>query len=89
VGNPFVRLVATASILCRTSALAAPTHVKPQSDEMAADHPPDFTTIKHIAHNLIRKASGEVSMSRKHKVAASTPHNTFPQFLWRPGLAFL
>ena len=56
---------------------------------MAADHPPDFTTIKHLAHNLIRKASGEVSMSRKHKVAASTPHNTFPQFLWRPGLAFL
>jgi predicted transposase YbfD/YdcC len=35
------------------------------------DHAPaNFTTIKHIAHNLIRKAPGKDSMRLRRKVAA-------------------
>jgi predicted transposase YbfD/YdcC len=35
------------------------------------DHAPaNFTTIKHIAHNLLRKASGKDSLRVRHKVAA-------------------
>ena len=35
------------------------------------DHAPaNFTTIKHMAHNLIRKASGKDSMRLRRKVAA-------------------
>ncbi len=35
------------------------------------DHAPtNFTTIKHMAHNLIRRASGKDSMRLRRKVAA-------------------
>jgi len=35
------------------------------------DHAPaNFTTLKHMAHNLIRKAPGKDSMRLKRKVAA-------------------
>ena len=35
------------------------------------DHAPaNFTTIKHMAHNLIRKASRQGSLRLKRKVAA-------------------
>ena len=35
------------------------------------DHAPaNFTTIKHMAHNLIRKASGKDSLRLRRKVAA-------------------
>ena len=33
--------------------------------------PANFTTLKHIAHNLIRKASGKPSFRAKRKIAAS------------------
>ena len=36
-----------------------------------ADHAPaNFTTVKHMAHNLIRKAPGKDSLRLRHKVAA-------------------
>jgi predicted transposase YbfD/YdcC len=35
------------------------------------DHAPaNFTTIKHIAHNLLRKAPGKSSLRSRHKAAA-------------------
>ena len=35
------------------------------------DHPPaNFTTVKHIAHNLIQKAPGKDSLRLKRKVTA-------------------
>ncbi len=35
------------------------------------DHAPaNFTTIKHMAHNLIRKNPGKVSLRLKRKIAA-------------------
>ena len=32
--------------------------------------PANFTTIKHMAHNLIRKAPGKPSLRAKRKIAA-------------------
>jgi hypothetical protein len=32
--------------------------------------PANFTTIKHMAHNLIRRAKGRVSFRLKRKIAA-------------------
>jgi hypothetical protein len=32
--------------------------------------PANFTTLKHVAHNLIRKAPGKDSLRLKHKTAS-------------------
>jgi hypothetical protein len=56
------------------------------------DHAPaNFTTIKHIALNLIRKAPGKDSFRLKRKwphgtmssSQASSPHDSFTRFPWQ------
>jgi hypothetical protein len=50
--------------------------------------PANFTTLKHMAHNLIRKAPGKPSFRAKRKIAAwdddfpqvSLPHDFFTRF---------
>ena len=42
-----------------------------RDDECRTEHAPaNFTTIKHMAHNLIRKAPGKDSLRVRRKVAA-------------------
>ena len=42
-----------------------------RDDECRTEHAPaNFTTIKHMAHNLIRKAPGKNSLRVRRKVAA-------------------
>jgi hypothetical protein len=45
--------------------------VRDDERRIRTDHPPaNFTTVKHIAHNLIRKATGKDSLRLKRKAAA-------------------
>lgn len=55
------------------------------------DHAPaNFTTIKHMAQNLIRKAPGKDSLRLRRKtaawdddfLAASSPQDSFTRFPW-------
>ena len=36
---------------------------------LTSDAPANFTTIKHMAHNLLRKASGKTSLRSRRKAA--------------------